>query len=288
VIEVGESGVSSLTWSPDGAQIGVVTGSVLTLWRAEDGQQTARFEQVVGHAFAPNGALLAFGLETGSIKVYDLAAAAEKYALEAPVKLGITLAFTPDSQRLVAGCDVVSDAGYMGLLKVWNMADGAQTSSVENAHKGHINAITFSADGAWMATGGKDKVAKIWTTADLQEKMAFKGHAGDIISLTFTPDAQRLATASGDGTFKFWDCVGGRELITLQDSALAAKGESCVPSRIMFSNDMRQMVVLTEPEVLAPVILHAFPWNLNEYPGEVNAELRDRVEQFKRSYWSGQ
>ena len=286
-IEVGESGVSSIAWSPDGVRVAVVTGSALTLWNSEDGQKVVRFEQVVGYAFSPDGSLLAYGLETGNVKVHDIAAAAEKFSMEAPVKLGITLAFTPDGKQLAAGCDAVSDAGYTGLIKVWSMADGAQAAVVENAHKGHINSIIFSPDGTCMATGGKDKVAKVWTLPDLKEKVAFKGHAGDIVSLTFTPDAQRLATASTDGTFKFWDCVGGRELITLHDAALAAKGESCAPSRIIFSEDMRLMVTLTEPEALAPLVLHAFPWDLKDYPGEVNAELRDRVELFKRQYWNG-
>ncbi len=91
-----------------------------------------------------------------------------------------------------------------------------------------------------------------------------------------------------NGTFRLWDTSGGRDNLALQSAALDAAGEGVWPEYAAFSPDGRQLVTITGQQVLPPITLHAFPWDLNEYPGAAADDLTERVEQYKRGYWTAE
>jgi len=135
---------------------------------------------------------------------------------------------------------------------------------------------------AIASPGGKDKSVRVWN-AETGEAMAeLKGHGNDITGLLFGPHNRRLLTASMDGTFKIWDISDGREVMTLQDSALESQN---FPSVLANSSDWRRVVTITEPEAMQPFVLHSFPWLVEQYPGDDSMKLQDRIEDYKRSYW---
>jgi WD40 repeat protein len=73
-------------------------------------------------------------------------------------------------------------------------------------------AIACAPDGAWIASGGRDKVIVV---ADLEtgtERFALKGHSGEIVALNVSPDGSVLASAAQDGQARTWDLVDGRPL----------------------------------------------------------------------------
>ena len=79
--------------------------------------------------------------------------------------------------------------------------------------------VSWSPDGARLATGSGDGTAKVWDAADGRELLTLKGHTGWVRSVSWSPDGQRLATGSADGTAKVWDAAGGHELLTLKGHA---------------------------------------------------------------------
>ena len=80
-----------------------------------------------------------------------------------------------------------------------------------DAHEGGANAVTFTADGTLLTTGGEDKAARLWSIpADAPiepEKVQLNGFAGATASITgvdVTADGAVLAASSADGSVYTW------------------------------------------------------------------------------------
>jgi WD40 repeat protein/tRNA A-37 threonylcarbamoyl transferase component Bud32 len=89
------------------------------------------------------------------------------------------------------------------------------------AHSGWIEGLAYSPDGRWLASGGDDKLVKIWDAATGKLQRTLAGHSVAISSLAFHPEGKWLAsaggatTAAGPGEVRIWDLTEGRELLSL-------------------------------------------------------------------------
>lgn len=281
--------VSALAFSPDGQHLAIRGGTTLKMWNLENAQQELEEKDTIGFRFSPDGARLAIakliGKQDGTILLRGLSDGGAPAEFHVVVQRGtLCLAFSPDGALLAAESDDF-EGNFEGTVVIWQVADGKRLG-VLRGHAQPVTCAAFSPDGKRMATGGNDKQARLWDVAELREVFKFEGHAGNLRSVLFSNDGNRLVTASEDGTFRIWDCVGGRELVTLQDAAQKEKGNAADPDRAVFSPDGRQLIAFTEPQVLPPIVLHAFPWRIEDYPGAADAPLQDRIEQYKRQYWS--
>jgi WD40 repeat protein len=86
---------------------------------------------------------------------------------------------------------------------------------LQSGHSGKVLALSFSPDGRWLASGGRDKTVKLWETATGREVRTLIGHKNVVYALAFSPDGRLLASGSQDNTVKLWDVATGRELRTL-------------------------------------------------------------------------
>src|SRR5262249_17519621 len=59
------------------------------------------------------------------------------------------------------------------------------------------DAVAWSPDGKWIASGGQDRVVRLWDAATGQQVRALPGHARTVSALAFSGDGKRLASASG-------------------------------------------------------------------------------------------
>jgi WD40 repeat protein/tRNA A-37 threonylcarbamoyl transferase component Bud32 len=276
--------VKDLVFSPNGRLLAIRGGSTLRLWNLDSGQEDRTVEDLHGFQFSPDGVHLVTGTPDGVLLLWDLLTGTAPTELRVVTKGDLCLAFSPDSALLAAGNDDFQ-GNYEGGVVLWNVTDGRKLLELYG-HESGVTCAAFSPDCKRLATGSKDRQARLWDIENRRELFTFEGHAGEIRFLLFSGDGKRLVTASLDGTFKLWDCESGRELITLQNAAQKAKEGNVSPSRAVFTPDGRQLVTFTEPIVLPPVVLHSFPWNLAEYPGAPETPLQERVETYKRQYWS--
>jgi len=104
--------------------------------------------------------------------------------------------------------------------------------------KGHtekVNAVAFSPDGEYIASGSDDKSVKVWNTATGQAMLSLKGHTDSVTSVAFSPDGTRIVTGSRDKSAKVWDAFTGREISTL-------RGHTRDVTSVAFSPDGKHLV----------------------------------------------
>jgi WD40 repeat protein len=119
------------------------------------------------------------------------------------------VAFSPDERLLVFGRDD-------GIVEFWNVEKGTNTGFLR-AHGASIEGLAFSGNGEYLATGGRDNLARIWKLSADVAKIAGKpliGHSDAVIALAFSPNSKFVATGSQDRTINVWDVESSRLLRT--------------------------------------------------------------------------
>ncbi len=114
---------------------------------------------------------------------------------------------------------------------------------LQTGHTQSVNAVAFSPDNRWLASGGKDNVIKIWDLTTGNVLRTLDGHSSNINALVVSEDGQLLASGSGnvkddrdlgifikggivggeDNTVRIWNVQTGRELQVLSQKTKYAK-----------------------------------------------------------------
>jgi WD40 repeat protein len=76
-------------------------------------------------------------------------------------------------------------------------------------HPGAITSFAFSADGETIVTGGRDRLARVWSGVTGRLRRELRGQRGEILDVAIDPEGIAAATVSTDGTGRIWDVVPG-------------------------------------------------------------------------------
>ncbi|MBD2254348.1 serine/threonine-protein kinase [Nostoc parmelioides] len=118
------------------------------------------------------------------------------------------------------------------------------------------NSLTISPDGNILASGGDDKIIRLWELSTQKLLACFSGHSLAVTSVTFSPQGEILATASDDKTIKLWHLPTSREVFTLNGHTNPVKSVSFSPNgQILASGSWDKQVklwdVITGKEIYA-------------------------------------
>jgi len=126
---------------------------------------------------------------------------------------------------------------------------------LQTGHTRSANAVAFSPDNRWLASGGKDNVIKIWDLANGNVLQTLYGHTSNVNALAVSPDGTLLASGSGDindqrdlGAFTLGGVVGGAEDNTVRIWSVQTglqlrvlRGHELPVGALAFSNDGRSL-----------------------------------------------
>jgi WD40 repeat protein len=162
---------------------------------------------ILAIAAAKNGQLVATGGADGSVRLYSPADGKLMMALKAPGVVR-SLAFTPDSQGLLATCDG-------GALVAWGVAfqPGQQPPPefgkvTQTYAASGATDLAFLPAGGLFLTGGADTV-RVWKYAGEAPTKNF-GHPNLVDAVAFSPDGTQLATGCHDGRVRIIDVAKGQ------------------------------------------------------------------------------
>lgn len=83
----------------------------------------------------------------------------------------------------------------------------------KGAHKGKVNRVLFSPDGATAATAGEDGMVRIWRPAGSpRPALQIEAHDGAIYGASFSRDGELLATAGRDRMVRIWHTKDGTSM----------------------------------------------------------------------------
>ncbi|MBW4718406.1 serine/threonine-protein kinase [Saccharothrix obliqua] len=222
-----------VAFNPDGTQLVTVgEDGVVVLWQS-DGTELHRFTRpgtvFAAVRFSPDGRKIAVGgrapatssEDRDEVLLLDAANLAESpqrrptrdnprnsQADETGANHPNGIAFSPDGRTLA----VTLSAGKVGL---WNLVDPGAQLDLLPGHEGIAIDAEFSPDGAVLATGGSDRVVRLWRVRDRQQVGELTGSDSTVRRIAYSPDGRLIAAASQDTVVRVWDAATGRSLARL-------------------------------------------------------------------------
>src|SRR5437899_2150418 len=94
-----------------------------------------------------------------------------------------------------------------GLIKAQSLE-----TVIQKGHELAVIAVAVSPDSNYVATGSRDKTAKLWELSTGREVRSFLGHEASVNGVDFSNDGKYLITSSGDKTVRIWEVETGKEV----------------------------------------------------------------------------
>jgi WD40 repeat protein len=122
-------------------------------------------------------------------------------------------------------------------------------------HHGSVQALAFSSDGRWLASGGYDKVIIVWNLSSGREEFRLGGHKNAttlqqslekeaISSLAFNSDGTRLVSMHVSGVIRMWNLQTRKMLFAINPHRIHYYGGS-----VTYSADGRSLIIAVEKRV---------------------------------------
>jgi WD40 repeat protein len=160
--------------------------------------------------FTPDGHILISMSDDKTIRLWDVESGELLKTLRGQIGDGpegklYTGALSPDGRTLAMGGYLKNDE-----IRLINIETGEQTGLLQG-HSNAIDALAFSQDGRWLASGSADDTVRIWdiskTITAGGKSAAFaelKGHTDEVYGAAFSPDSSKVVSASYDHTLRLW------------------------------------------------------------------------------------
>ncbi|MCL4254434.1 MAG: TIR domain-containing protein, partial [Anaerolineae bacterium] len=170
-----------------------------------------------GRALSDNLNELALLLAVSANEIVDTLPQAQRVLAEVAYSPGTRLLF--DLQGVpILSLDISPDGtlltgGVGNTVIVWDAQTGdvvAQfTGTSQSGHINRVRAVTFSPDGAFIASGGADGRIVIWNVENLTQQARWDAHTDGVNTLIFDKDGRFLLSGGENGQIILWNPLTG-------------------------------------------------------------------------------
>jgi WD40 repeat protein len=159
-----------------------------------------------------DGNLIAGGGFDGVITLWDSTGKEVATPIILPGTQILSLATSPDGQKLVAGC--------RGTAYLFDLLQKSPPKPVEayrgdpNSYWRGIEGVAFGPDGKTFATGGV--LVRLWDATEGNLIRDFPAGAQRVNALAFSPNGETLAGVDREGYLRLWDTTSGSQRTVTQ------------------------------------------------------------------------
>lgn len=158
---------------------------------------------------------------------------------------------------------------YAGTETRPQAAASAPELILQTGHSKVVQAVVFSPDKRYVASGSFDSTIKIWDIESGRELRSLTGHLGAVKAMAWSPDGKWLASGGNDRTLRIWDVETGQETgkfdegeSTVDVVAISADGRRIASggsgNRVLVRDMASRSTVLTLEDHQAPITAIAF------------------------------
>ncbi|KAF9130373.1 hypothetical protein BGX30_013551 [Mortierella sp. GBA39] len=187
--------------------------------------------EVKACAFSPDGNMLGLALWSDDlgIRIYDTSTWQQIHGIACNKDVN-SVAFSPDSQRIVSG-------GHDGMVRLWDCRDGEELIAMEG-HTSYVWSVAFSLCGKQIASGSSDETVRLWDAQTGAILFILEGHTDRVLSVKFLSDGWQLVSGSYDGTIRFWNSGTGEPGVVRRASLRGVQSLAVSPDgrRIAFGH----------------------------------------------------
>jgi WD40 repeat protein len=215
-----ESTLVACVTLPGRSRVVFSTHGELKLWNVENGDevQTRQLQTDVYHhrfpnavAVTPDAHFIIFGLEDGTLRVWDLAKNDDELFVMAGHAAAVTTMMAlPDGHRVISGSKDRT-------LKVWDLSRLAKPPKPKG-HPHIITAIAFTRDGQRVVSVSDYPTVtftsslKVWDHENGDEVLTLSAHNWQVDALAVLPDGHRVVLAPSENEIVLWDLERGVEV----------------------------------------------------------------------------
>jgi WD40 repeat protein/tRNA A-37 threonylcarbamoyl transferase component Bud32 len=220
--------LNGVAFSPDGTRVAAVSGAFarqelalkgdLVVRDVATGQEIFSHRNVAsgfrGVAFSPDGRWIATG-NALDVVIWNAATGEEAFRMPDPGRRDdpvLSLAFSTDSSRIIAGYGAFNRPKIVGHAKLWDLTSRRLIKRVP-ANGGAVYSVAFSPDGREEVAVASEGFLELWDLrATPRQIRAIRCHGGTIWAVAFSPDGQYLASCGADRALRLWDRATGHEI----------------------------------------------------------------------------
>ena len=201
IVGVGFAGEQAVTANSDG---------ILRLWNATTGvlQREIATHQATTTSAAFLGRRALTGHSDGSAILWDLDRSDKIATFKRNEATVWSVAFVGSQDR-------VAIASHDWSISIWDAAQPQGPAQILEGHESAAQAVAFSPRGPFVASGGADRMVKLWNMDAGALVRTYRGHKDFVTAVEFSADGRLLASAGLDGTIRISSTASNRLVTTL-------------------------------------------------------------------------
>jgi eukaryotic-like serine/threonine-protein kinase len=160
-------------------------------------------------AWSPDGRYIASGSLDQTVQVWEALSGKDHFVYHNHHDAVSSVAWSPGGTQIASGSLDQTVQVWDAVSKpLWLRAFALRTGFMYFKCEGHtsgVQAVTWSPDGLYIASGGDDNMVIIWEAVPQAVPTHYYGHSARVLAVAWSPVGKYIASTSTDRSARIWD-----------------------------------------------------------------------------------